>query len=83
MKHESDSIILSKRPQINYRIMMIMKNDDTYQKINIKSGQYEHFKMLISMQKHVEQERVLIGVQVKRKHLKQLRIVDAKPRQRL
>ena len=33
------------------------------------------------MQEHVEKQRVLISVQVKREHLKELRVVDAEPRQ--
>ncbi len=39
--------------------------------------------MLIAMQEHVEEERVLLVVQREREHLKQLGVLDAEPGQGL
>ena len=39
--------------------------------------------MLISMQQHVQEQRVLVVVESKGEHLIELRVVDAEPGQRL
>ncbi len=55
----------------------------TYNQVYIQSGQDKHFKVLIPMQEHVQQERVLLIVQRVREHLKQLGVLDAEPGKRL